>query len=179
MPNKNKLNNNFDKDLVELVYIEDEKLVWLEGKLSVPHVILYDKNEDLEYLITSSCEGEMVCSDNFISNPDVSIKVICEVFKNIYKVDINDCPFNVDINYKLKLIENNVKKSLVKNENLKPETLKKYGSVENVLNYLKENNGVLPTKVEWILDEFANCPPLNAIETTVSVAVIKYDNNSL
>lgn len=32
------------------------------------------------------------------------------------------------------------------------------------------NNGVLPVKVEWILDEFANCPPLDSIETTVSVA---------
>lgn len=35
---------------------------------------------------------------------------------------------------------------------------------------LPENKGVLPTKVEWILDEFANCPPLNSIETLVSVA---------
>ena len=35
---------------------------------------------------------------------------------------------------------------------------------------LKENNGTLPIKVEWILDEFANCPPLDAIETVVSVA---------
>ncbi len=35
---------------------------------------------------------------------------------------------------------------------------------------LSENNGTLPIKVEWILDEFANCPPLNAIETTISVA---------
>ncbi len=35
---------------------------------------------------------------------------------------------------------------------------------------LKENNGTLPVKVEWILDEFANCPPLDAIETVVSVA---------
>lgn len=35
---------------------------------------------------------------------------------------------------------------------------------------LPVNNGILPVKVEWILDEFANCPPLDAIETTVSVA---------
>ena len=35
---------------------------------------------------------------------------------------------------------------------------------------LKENKGTLPVKVDWILDEFANCPPLDAIETTVSVA---------
>lgn len=35
---------------------------------------------------------------------------------------------------------------------------------------LPENNGTLPVKVEWILDEFANCPPLSSIETLVSVA---------
>ena len=35
---------------------------------------------------------------------------------------------------------------------------------------LQENNGTLPVKVEWILDEFANCPPLSSIETLVSVA---------
>jgi len=35
---------------------------------------------------------------------------------------------------------------------------------------LPENKGMLPTRVEWLLDEFANCPPLDAIETTVSVA---------
>lgn len=35
---------------------------------------------------------------------------------------------------------------------------------------LPQNNGTLPVKVEWILDEFANCPPLSSIETLVSVA---------
>lgn len=35
---------------------------------------------------------------------------------------------------------------------------------------LPENNGTLPVKIEWILDEFANCPPLSSIETLVSVA---------
>lgn len=35
---------------------------------------------------------------------------------------------------------------------------------------LPENNGILPVKIEWILDEFANCPPLSSIETLVSVA---------
>lgn len=34
---------------------------------------------------------------------------------------------------------------------------------------LPENNGMLPVKVEWLLDEFTNCPPLDSIETTVSV----------
>lgn len=33
-----------------------------------------------------------------------------------------------------------------------------------------ENNGTLPVKIEWILDEFANCPPLDSIQAIVSVA---------
>ena len=33
-----------------------------------------------------------------------------------------------------------------------------------------ENNGKLPRQIEWILDEFANCPPLNDISTSISVA---------
>lgn len=35
---------------------------------------------------------------------------------------------------------------------------------------LPENNGTLLVKIEWLLDEFANCPPLSSIETLVSVA---------
>lgn len=35
---------------------------------------------------------------------------------------------------------------------------------------LPENKGTLPRKIEWILDEFANCPPLAEIDTIVSVA---------
>ena len=35
---------------------------------------------------------------------------------------------------------------------------------------MPQNNGILPRKLEWILDEFANCPPLAEIETIVSVA---------
>ena len=33
-----------------------------------------------------------------------------------------------------------------------------------------ENGGALPVPIEWILDEFANCPPLDSIEALVSVA---------
>lgn len=33
-----------------------------------------------------------------------------------------------------------------------------------------ENKGTLPVRIEWILDEFANCPPLDSIEALVSVA---------
>lgn len=34
---------------------------------------------------------------------------------------------------------------------------------------MPENKGTLPVKVEWILDEFANCPPIDSIEVSNSV----------
>ena len=118
---------------------EFEKLKWLQGKLSVPKIILYDVSDNTEYLITESVQGEMVCSDYYINNPDVGIKVIADAFNNIYSVDIKNCPFDVAIDYKLSIIENNVKNKLIKEQDLKKETLEKYGSLDNILKYLKEN----------------------------------------
>lgn len=118
---------------------EYEKLKWLNGRLNVPNVVLYDFSADTEYLITTSIEGKMVCSDDYISNPDVGIKVIVEAFKQIYSVDIKDCPFDVSIDYKLSLVENNVNKHLIDEQNIKEETLKKFGNIENILKFLKEN----------------------------------------
>ena len=118
---------------------EFEKLKWLQGKLNVPKIILYDISDSTEYLITESVQGEMVCSDYYINHPDIGIKVIANAFNNIYSVDIDCCPFDVAIDYKLSIIENNVKNKLIKEEDVKKETLEKYGTLDNVLKYLKEN----------------------------------------
>ena len=108
---------------------EYEKLKWLDGKLNVPKIVLYDYTDDIEYLITKSIDGEMVCSEYYLNNPRVGIKVIADAFKQINKVNIENCPFNVSIDYKLSLVENNVKNNLIHLENLKEETLKKFGSL--------------------------------------------------
>ena len=86
-----------------LITSEYEKLKWLQGKLDVPKIILYDTSANTEYLITESVNGEMICSDYYTNNPDIGIKVIAEAFKNIYSVDIENCPFDVGIDYKLSL----------------------------------------------------------------------------
>lgn len=118
---------------------EYEKLNWLKGKLKVPEIILYDYSDDNEYLITESIEGNMVCSEKFVSNPNLGLKIIAEAFKNIENVNIENCPINVDIDYKLTLIENNVKNGLIKITDVKEETLKKYNTLENIVEYLKNH----------------------------------------
>ena len=118
---------------------EYEKLKWLEGKLLVPKIELYESTDENEYLITESLEGEMVCSDYYLNNPDEGIKVIVEAFKNIYSVNINNCPFDTSINYKLELVENNVKNNLLDIDIIDKKVLDKFGSVENILKFLQDN----------------------------------------
>ena len=118
---------------------EHNALKWLNGKLSVPEVVLFDDESENEFLITKAIPGEMICSEKYINNPNIALKIIKEAFNNIYSVDISDCPFNVSNKYKLSLVEKNVKNGLVRDENLKEETLQKYSSVENLLQYLIDN----------------------------------------
>ena len=122
-----------------LLTSEYEKLSWLENKLDVPKVVLYDKNNETEFLITESITGEMVCSDTYINNSKLGLKVIAQAFNKITNVDIKDCPFDVSIDYKLKLVENNVKNKLIDVSQLSQETLDRFGNLEKVLEYLQEN----------------------------------------
>lgn len=118
---------------------EYNALKWLDGKLPVSEIILFDDESENEFLITKAIIGEMVCSETYLKNPDDSLKIIKDAFDTIYNVNISDCPFDVSNKYKLSLIERNVKLGLVKNEDLKESTLQKFGSVENLLKYLKDN----------------------------------------
>lgn len=122
-----------------LLTSEYEKLKWLENRLSVPKIVLYDKNDTIEYLITESINGEMVCSDKYIINPILGLKVIAEAFNEISKVDISDCPFDVSINYKLNLVEKNIEDKLINISQISKKTLDRFGNLENILKYLKEN----------------------------------------
>ncbi len=122
-----------------MLTLEYKKLKWLEGKLKVPKIVLYDVSNDNEYLITESVAGEMTCSDYYISNPEIGIKAIVDAFKQIYSIDIKGCPFDVSIDYKLSVVENNVNNNLIREQDLNEEILKKYGSIKNILKFLKDN----------------------------------------
>lgn len=125
-----------------LLKSEYDKLKWLQGRICVPKIVLYDESDDYEYLITESVEGEMVCSDYYQNNQELGLEVIKEAFNNIIDVDISNCPFDVSIEYKLALVENNVMNNLVSDNDLKKETLERFGSAKNLLKFLKDNKFV-------------------------------------
>lgn len=118
---------------------EYNALKWLDGKLSVPKIIIYEINNVAEFLITTAINGEMVCSDYYLSHPNEAIKVIAEAFTNIYNIKINDCPFNVALDYKLNLVRNNVKNNLISVDNIKEETLNRFKDLNSIVDYLGKN----------------------------------------
>jgi len=122
-----------------LLTSEYKKLKWLEGKLEVPKIVLYDENDTTEFLITEAIKGEMICSDTYTKNPKLGLKIIANAFKKILDVNIDDCPFDVSIDYKLELVKRNVENKLIDISQLSEKTLKKYGNLENVLQYLNDN----------------------------------------
>lgn len=120
---------------------EYEKLNWLAGKVRVPEVVLYEINNDIEYLITKAVEGEMVCSDFYLEkdNWKLGIPVVIEAFKELFEVDIKDCPFNVSLDYKLSLVKKNIDEKLLDINNISEEVLEKFKTPENIYQYLVDN----------------------------------------
>ena len=73
---------------------EHNALEWLQGKLPVPKIVIYETTEEEEFLITEGIQGEMVCSETYLKNPDLGLKIIASAFKKIYQINIEDCPFD-------------------------------------------------------------------------------------
>ena len=120
---------------------EYEKLNWLAGKVKVPEIVLYETKDGVEYLITKAVLGEMVCSDFYLDkdNWKLGIPVIIEAFKELFEVDIKDCPFNVSLDYKLALVKNNIDNNLLDPNNISDEVIEKFKTPENIYQYLLDN----------------------------------------
>lgn len=115
------------------------KLKWLNNKIKVPKIVLYDCNDDYEFIITEELVENVLNSEYYPNSPTQIIKVLKEAFYNLYKIDINECPFNESIDYKLLRLREYLEKNHVDDLKLKENTLKRFGSINNLLTYLENN----------------------------------------
>ena len=116
---------------------ESMKLDYLQGKLSVPEKVFYEKYNGKSYILTKEVKGEMLCSEHFKQNPELGINVIIEAFNEIYNIDYSDCTFDETIDSMIKEIESRF--SSIKNEDIKKEILDRFHTKEAILKYLKGN----------------------------------------
>jgi aminoglycoside 3'-phosphotransferase-3 len=82
---------------------ESKMMSWLNGKLPVPFLIDFYEDQISQTMVFTKAEG-MLCSDHYLKNKDpfFIIDRYCGLLEDLKNIDIADCPFSCDIDFRLK-----------------------------------------------------------------------------
>ncbi len=116
-------------------------LGWLQGKLPVPRLLAYAEEDGNAYLLMSRIPGEMACTDRYLSSPERMTALLAQGLKQLWEVDIQDCPVDQRLDRKLKAARYQVEHGLVDLDNVQPDTFGPGGfrDPEALLRWLEEN----------------------------------------
>src|SRR5690554_176182 len=114
-------------------------LKWLEGKLPVPKVIKFIKENDFNYLLMEKTPGKMAIDKEYLNNPDKTIKLLSDTIKKFWEIDVNNCPVNNTLNNKLLFAKYNINHNLVDVDNFEETTTKRFKSPSDIFSYLVLN----------------------------------------
>lgn len=78
---------------------------WLQGKLPVPKIIAAEKVEDTRYLLMSRMHGKYLCDEAILDDQARLAELVAEGLRQMWAVDITDCPTNRTLDEKFKEIE--------------------------------------------------------------------------
>lgn len=102
-----------DKKFVNTTYSvkrEAEVMNWCADKLNVPKVIEYGEKNENEFLIMTEIQGEHI--DELAKTPELYVSYLAKAILTLQQVDISDCPFSSDLDFRLKeldfLLQNNL-----------------------------------------------------------------------
>ena len=120
---------------------EYEMIKWLEDKLPVPIAVKYYTNGKINYLLMTKLKGKMVCHKDIIKDSENMARLLARGLKQLWHVNIEDCPRKIDINYKLTRAYYNVVNNLVDIENTEPEIFSENGfkNPMDLYDYLHKN----------------------------------------
>ena len=120
---------------------ESAMLTWLDGKLPAPKVICHEVENDVSYLLMTRVKGKMTCDAEYINDPDLLVDILADGLKQLWSIDINDCPCDNRLDERLKTAKYIVQNNQVDLDNLEPETFGENGFKDpaELLVWLKEN----------------------------------------
>ena len=128
------------------LFLEDqdktvEVMRYLKGKLPVPEVLAYEKDEKYRYLLMSRIPGKVACDPYYMEHPKEMIRVLSDALKLLWSVDISDCPRKQDLDAVLAEAKYRVEHDLVDVSDAEPETFGEDGfkDAEELLSWLMEN----------------------------------------
>lgn len=114
---------------------------WLQDKLPVPRVLGFEKDDNKTYLLMTRVTGEMACADRYMKNPEQLTAMLAEGLQMLWKVDIADCPYNWNMEKKLRMAKYIVENNLVDMDNTEPDTFGENGfkNPNHLLEWLYNN----------------------------------------
>lgn len=120
---------------------EIQMMKWLNQKLPVPKILCYEEKNGLSYLLMSKIEGKMSCDEVYMKSPELLIQILTDGLKQLWAVDISDCPCNTTLANKLEIAKYNIEHGLVDVDDCEPDTYGENGfaSPEELLKWLVEH----------------------------------------
>ena len=114
---------------------------WIEGKLPVPRVIAYEKENGKSYLLMSKIDGKMSCDTFYLEQPQILLESLANALKMLWEVDICECLVKRDLDKVLEEARLQVENDLVDLENVEPTTFGKDGfkNPKELLEWLEQN----------------------------------------
>lgn len=106
---------------------ERRMMQWLSGRLPIPTVIGAETVDGMNYLLMSKMQGQMSCEEAYMNHPDELVTALAEGLKLLWAVDISECPYQSNLDNKLRLAACNVEHGLVDVDNVEPETFGEHG----------------------------------------------------
>ncbi|CAK7086415.1 APH(3') family aminoglycoside O-phosphotransferase [Tissierella sp.] len=116
---------------------EHEIMEWLQHKLPVPRKIYFKSYGGFDYLLMTEIEGEMICSDYFLNNPEEAVRLLADGIKMLQSISIEDCPFDNSLETKLKEALYNIENNLVDISDW--EENNRFDTPMELLEYLRNN----------------------------------------
>ncbi len=121
---------------------ERSMVAWLAGRLPVPEIPAYCVEENRAYTLMTRIKGEMLCTEKYLTNPELLTELVAEGLKLLWQVDVTQCPYRTSrLEERLKAARWNVEHNLVDLDNVDPETFGEGGFANplELLEWLEQN----------------------------------------
>lgn len=120
---------------------EYRMMTWLQGKLPIPQIFACEIMDEKSYLLMSKCYGEMACEQKFMKEPKKQVQLLAKGLKQLWSVDISNCPSDGSLKNKLAEAKYNVENGLVDMDNVEADTFgnSEFPNPEALLQWLYEN----------------------------------------
>ncbi|MGN0529089.1 MAG: APH(3') family aminoglycoside O-phosphotransferase [Eubacterium sp.] len=120
---------------------EYEVLKWLNDKLPVPEIIEFERKNGFNFILMSRLKDKMACDSINAENINCVVRALADGLKQLWSVDISQCPFDSRLDIRLETAKYNIQHNLVDIDNFDDDTLGPDGfaNVDEIYSFLTEN----------------------------------------